>query len=130
MSQENVEIVRELYAGWVRGDFSVGREHFDPDVEFANLWPPDRVSVRGAEAMREAWREFLTTWHDWRTGDIERLIDEGDRVTACHQIFGRVKHGQPEMSRPGVAVFTFRDGKIVGLLLTDPDGLEAAGLSE
>jgi hypothetical protein len=29
-----------------------------------------------------------------------------------------------------VAVFTFRDGKIVGLLLTDPDGLEAAGLSE
>jgi hypothetical protein len=80
--------------------------------------------------MREAWREFLSTWHDFRTGDIERLIDEGDRVTAHHQIFGRAKHGQPEMSRPGAAVFTFRDGKIVGLLLTDPDGLEAAGLSE
>ena len=40
MSQENVEIVRELYAGWVRGDFSVGREHFDPDVEFATSGPP------------------------------------------------------------------------------------------
>jgi len=74
--------------------------------------------------------EFLSNWHDWRTGNIERLIDRGDRVTAYHQILGRVKHGQPEMSSPGVAVFTFRDAKIVGLLLTDPDGLEAAGMRE
>ena len=130
MSQENVEIVRELYAGWVRGDFSAGREHFDPDVEFVNLWVPERLTARGAVEMREAWREFLSNWHDWRTGNIERLIDRGDRVTAYHQILGRVKHGQPEMSSPGVAVFTFRDAKIVGLLLTDPDGLEAAGMRE
>jgi ketosteroid isomerase-like protein len=130
MSQENVEIVRELYAGWVRGDFSVRREHFDPDVEWALLWLPEQVTARGTEAMREAWRQFLGNWHDWRTGDIERLIDGGDRVTAYHQIFGQVKHGQPEISRPGVAVFTFRDGKIISLLLTDPDGLEAAGLRE
>ena len=130
MSQENVEIVRELYAGWARGDFGVGREHFDSEVEWSNLWAPDRATASGAEAMREAWREFLSTWHDWRTGGIERLVDEGDRVTAYHQIYGRVKHGQPEMSRAGAAVFTFRDNKIVGLLLADPDGLEAAGLSQ
>jgi len=130
MSQENVEIVRELYAGWVRGDFSVGRERFDPDIEYALLWVPERVTVRGVEAMRDTWRQFLGNWHDWRTGDIERLIDAGDRVTVFHQIFARAKRDQPEMSRPGAAVFTFRDGKIVGVLLTDPDGLEAAGLSE
>jgi ketosteroid isomerase-like protein len=80
--------------------------------------------------MREAWRQFLGTWHDWRTGDIERLIDHEDRVTAYHQVFGRVKRDQPEMSRPGAAVFTFRDGKIVSLVLTDPDGLNATGLVE
>ncbi len=130
MSQENVEIVRELYDGWARGDFSVGREHFDPSIEWANLWPPDRVTARGAEGMQEAWRGFLGTWHHFRTGDVERLIDEGDRVTAYHQIFGQAKPDQPEMSRPGTAVFTFRDRKIVGLLLTDPEHLETAGLSE
>ena len=130
MSQENVEIVRELYAGWVRGDFSVGREHFDPDVEWDLLWLPEKVTARGAEAMREAWREFLSTWYDWRTGDIERLIDHGDRVIVYYQLFGRLKRDKSEMSRPGAAVFTFRDGKIVNLVLTDPDGLKAAGLEE
>jgi ketosteroid isomerase-like protein len=130
MSQENVEIVRELYAGWVRGDFSVGREHFDPDIEYALLWVPERVTVRGIEAMRDTWREFLGSWHDWRTGDIERLVDAEDRITVYHQIFGRLKPGQAEVARPGAAVFTFRDGKIISLLLTDPDALEAAGLRE
>jgi hypothetical protein len=34
------------------------------------------------------------------------------------------------MGRPGAAVFTFRDGNVVNLVLTDPDGLKAAGLEE
>lgn len=33
MSQETVEIVRRLYAGWERGDFAVEVDAYDPEVE-------------------------------------------------------------------------------------------------
>ena len=34
MSRENVEIVRELYAGWAKGDFRAGLDFFDRDLRF------------------------------------------------------------------------------------------------
>ena|SRR5215207_6317741 len=34
MSQENVEVVRALWVGWERGDFRVGLEHYDTEVDF------------------------------------------------------------------------------------------------
>ena len=39
MSEENVEVVRRVYEGWARGDFS-NVDDFDPDIEFAMAdWP-------------------------------------------------------------------------------------------
>ena len=48
MSQENVEIVREVYDDWMQGDFS-GGEAFHPEVEFVMTdWPegPPHAAVR------------------------------------------------------------------------------------
>ena len=39
MSQENVEIVRALYAAWRRGDYDTALEFFDSQVEW--FGPPD-----------------------------------------------------------------------------------------
>ena len=45
VSQENIEIVRRVYKGWSRGDFSQS-ELFDPDIEFEMVdWPhPAKVA--------------------------------------------------------------------------------------
>lgn len=32
MSKENVEIVREMFAAWNRGDYAAAQQAFDPDV--------------------------------------------------------------------------------------------------
>ena len=82
--------------------------------------------------MREAWREGLSEWEQYRTGPIEHLIESGDHVAAFNRMHGRgKKSGIDTGSRLRAAVFTFREGKIVRLLLTDIQGaLEAVGLRE
>ncbi len=134
MSQENVEIVRELYADWSKGDFRVGLELFDPELHFSidGAVTPIPGEWRGVEGMREAWREQLSAWEHYRTGPIEHLMESGDQVAAFNRMHGRGRHSGAEAdSRIWAAVFTFREGKITRLLLTDRQGaLEAMGLRE
>ena len=134
MSQENVEVVRELYAGWSKGDFRVGLELFDPELHFAidGAVTATPGEWRGVDGMREAWRELLSVWEDYRTGPIEHLLESGDQVVAFNRMHGRGRHSGAEAdSRLWAAVFTFREGKIARLLLTDLQGaLEAVGLQE
>jgi ketosteroid isomerase-like protein len=59
MSEENVAILRRLFEGWVQGDYSVGRDTFDPDVAYEFHWGVDHESVKGAEAMTRAFLEML-----------------------------------------------------------------------
>ena len=57
MSQENVEIVRELYEGWQRGE--TGLDKLDPEismVESATL--PGAASAYGVEAVERATSEL------------------------------------------------------------------------
>jgi ketosteroid isomerase-like protein len=134
MSQENVEIVRELYEGWTRGDFRVGLDHFGHDFRFIidTVVSPTPGEWRGVDAMRKSWRQQLEPWDGYRTGPIEHLIESGDDVVALSRQHGRGKHSGVEIdSGVWAAVFSFRDGKIVRLLLTDlQGGLKAVGLSE
>jgi ketosteroid isomerase-like protein len=134
MTRENVEVIRKLYAGWSRGDFRVGLEFFAPDLRFVidGSITPTPGEWSGVEGMRDAWREGLTAWEDYRTGPIEHLIESEDQVAAFNHMHGRGKQSQiPTDSRLWAAVFTFREGKIAQLLLTDLQGaLEAVGLRE
>jgi ketosteroid isomerase-like protein len=134
MSRENMEVVRELYAGWTVGDFAVGLGYFDPDLRFGI---DDTITLtpgewHGVEGMRDAWREQLTAWEGYRSGPIEHLLESGDQVVAFNRMHGRgKKSGIDAESRLVAAVFWFREGRIVRLLLTDMVGaLEAVGLRE
>jgi ketosteroid isomerase-like protein len=133
MSRENVEVVRELYARWTKGDFDeigpfAAELHFILDGSVS----PIPGEWDGVEGMRRAWRENLNAWDDYRTGKIEHLLESGDSVVAFNRLHGRGKRSGIEAdSRLAAAVFTFHDGKIVRLLLTDVKGaLEAVGLRE
>jgi ketosteroid isomerase-like protein len=132
MSQENVEVVREIYAD-PRGLIDAASERAVPDVEFdfTDAYP-DRPILKGVEEMRR----FRNTG-PWSGSPIhiepERFFDVDDeRVLA----FVRVSATGQES---GVAVqinpaheFTIRDGLIVRFKAyrDREQALQAAGLKE
>ena len=130
MSQENVEIVRRLYEQWREGDYS-GTDWADENIEFV-MRTPEGGTARGIEAMRDAWRDFLRAWHEFR-GVPREFIDVGNQVLVLNEFGGRGREsGVPIRGMRGAALFTFDGGKVVRLaLFTDWDqAREAAGLSE
>ncbi len=128
-----MEVVREIYRGWAQGDFSVGMNAFDPDIEFVSDFGIDRVTARGLDGMSRVWGEHLRNWNAWRTGEIQELRDLGDCVLVTHPIHGRGRQSGVEVEIPNAAAaFRFREGKIAWLLATHrrEAALEALGLSE
>ncbi len=126
MSSPNADTVRRLYDGWARGDFAVDMDAFDPGVEFEMAWIPDRVTSRGLDGMAAAWRDYLGAWQEFTTGSIEELVEAGDTIAVLNRIRGRGKHSNVPVENLAAAVFTFRDGKIVRLVLTTPQEAMAA----
>jgi ketosteroid isomerase-like protein len=139
MSQENVEIVRELLEAFQRRDHERAFDFYDPDIE----WDGSRLGevglgdlsgvYRGHEGVRTYWRRWLSAWRDLQF-DIDDVRDgEGDEVAALirnQRQWGRHSGIPTEMPPYGI-VFTIHGGKVVRWRAF-PDyqsTLEAAGLS-
>lgn len=134
MSQENVEVVRRIYALLDQGDEAV----FDlasPDFVFDfSRRLIDPVVLRGRDKVR-AWSE--REWEIWEGGHTrwqpEELIDAGDKVLAFIRTGGRGKASGVEVEAYVWNVWTFRDDKPIECTYFGEDraaALEAAGLSE
>ena len=114
MSQENVDLVRSIYAAWERGDYG-SMEWAHPDVEFVRADGPDPGSWTGAAGLATAWRDFLSAWEGYRIQvDAYRELDR-ERVLVLTKRSGRGKTSGlevgPEAAR-GATVWHLRDGKV------------------
>ena len=133
MSKENVEIVRSIYGAWERGDFR-SVEWADPEIEFAIADGPAPSSSTGLAGMSEGWRNFLSTWQEWRTEADEYLDVDGERVLVLARFGGRGKVSGLELGKDwakGASLFHLREGRVTRLVLYFDAGqaLEAVGLS-
>jgi ketosteroid isomerase-like protein len=132
MSQENVEIVRQLFKHWERGDWGEGRELFDDSCEvvFSTSASPDAGAYSvGREALR-AWIDFTEAFEEFAT-EVNQIVEAGEHVVALAWIRGRGRASGADVDAKFGAVFTLRDGKVVRCELTDRrEALEAAGLRE
>jgi ketosteroid isomerase-like protein len=132
MSEENVEIVGEVFSAFERGDFWVP-EYFDPNVRVVWL---DVFGVQaetvGLEAMSDGMRDWLQAYDDL-TLTAERIVDAGgDQVVVSAAWHGRGKtSGAPIEWRFG-HLWTLHDGRVTGMVAYRElrEALEAAGLSE
>ena len=127
MSEENVEIVRRVFADWASGDFT-GGAHFDPDVEFDMVDWPESGPSRGVAAMARQWMDTLRAWEDFRAEPTE-FIDLGSQVVVLCDASGRGRGSGAEMSAETGTVWTLEAGRIVRLELywDSAKALEAVG---
>jgi ketosteroid isomerase-like protein len=133
MSEENVEVVREMYERREGGDMRVG-EFVDPEIEFVRIGSelPDFAGEwHGTAGLRQATAEYLNVWDDYRF-EVERVIDLGDRVLVLERHTARGKRSGASISQQVGTLFTLRDGLIVRweYYWERAEALEAAGISE
>jgi ketosteroid isomerase-like protein len=145
MSQENVEIVRRIYAvldvsvpGSV-STVSVPTEPFgmliDSEIEwnFPREFPDLAEPYYGYEGAKQYRRKIAEVLDDYRM-EPERFIDAGDdRVLVFSREGGRGKGSGAEVFTHLTAhIWTLKDGKAVRMqsIWERADALEAVGLSE
>jgi ketosteroid isomerase-like protein len=115
MAEENVEIVRRIYEGWARGDFS-RVDDFDPDIDFEMVDWPYQTRVTGIPAMWETWRGTLSAWTDFRSIP-EEISDFGDRVLVLNRIVGSGRESGADVGADTASLWTLKDGKVTRLAL-------------
>jgi ketosteroid isomerase-like protein len=112
----NVDLVRSIYVGWERGDWTSG-DWADPELEFVLADGPDPSSWKGLAAMAEGWFDFLRAWKDYRLEPLEYHEIDSERVFALIEVSGRGRTSGLEMGRTSANLFTIRSGKVTRLVI-------------
>jgi ketosteroid isomerase-like protein len=133
MSQENVEVARQAYEAWNRGDLGWLLDHMTEDFEFqTGLGFADLDPVyRG----KEGWRRFAQTWQEaWEhiTVRVERIEDLDDGIVALLTFDGTGRGSGVEVSVRVGHVATVTEGRMSKLvsIASWEEALEAVGLRE
>ena len=131
MSQENVEVVRQMWECFLGDSPASGLSFCDPDIEWDGTNLPDGTLARGRAAIVEHLTRWIEMWDDW-TMEAERFIDAGgDQVVFVFREIGRSDSGL-QMDERHAELYTLRGRKVVYRRgFSDPrEALEAVGLSE
>jgi ketosteroid isomerase-like protein len=132
MSQQDVEVVRDVMRGFNDRDESV-LSHYADDVDFRLIGGFSGLagqSLKGREAIRQFALEFVENLG--ARFEVERLFEANNRVVLIASTLGfGVGSGAPVARRWG-QVYTFREGKITAVdsYWEAEQALEAVGLRE
>ena len=131
MSQENVEVVRRMYAAFHSGDAEGALANFDPEVVVDASVRADVGIVHGREGVRDTVARWVGAWDEWRE-EIEEVRDLGSRVLVCSTQHGRSKGTGIEVETRYAVLYEVQGGKIIRMALhsTPAEALEAVGLRE
>jgi ketosteroid isomerase-like protein len=125
VSQQNVELVRSIYALWSNDESA--RHLIDPEVEYVN--PPYAVEP-GVRHGRTSLGKIREVYPDFRV-EPERFVDAGEHVVVIGVARGTSVSGVTAQWRQGY-VWTVREGKVIRFRwFNQPsEALAAVGLAE
>ena len=128
MSQENVELVREAWDAYSRGDYDRIAGFHDPHIVVITL--EDGV-LYGNNAVLANYKRWNEAWERAET-TLEEVIGHGDRVFVTARFHARGRASGVEVETRLYEVYTVRDGKVLRIdeYATRDEAIEAAGLRE
>jgi uncharacterized protein len=116
MSEESLDIVRQVYEAAARRDTATIFTLYDPEVEL----DASALSVegRGGDVFRghEGLRSLFGEWHEsWGeiVYDYEELIDAGNQVISVVTRHAQGRASGAEVERPFALLWTIREGKVI-----------------
>ncbi len=134
MSQENVEIVRRVFAtadekGW---DAVVQSPEFHDDAELTFKAGPQAGGHQGREQIQAVFDDILGAFESWITEPLEFRDSEDQVVTVVNNRFRPSGATGGEFEYRNGQIWTIREEKIVSVVQypTREEALEAAGLRE
>ena len=132
MSEENVEVVRQAFDAWNRGDHEALLRMWGEDAEFYPLRAQlEGRAYRGPDGLREFIDELADEWTDVRF-EVDEIRDAGEQMVGSGRFRARGRASGVDINVPLGVVGVVRSGRIVyARFFSDPsEALEAAGLSE
>ena len=130
MSQNSVEIVRQMLDEYERGDFQSALSRLAPEVEWEPDTPDGKI-YRGHEGIVQFFTNWLGTWESYEVEQLE-LIDAGDKVVSVHRERARGKGSDVTVEQTFAGLYEVRNG-LISRWRRYPSktaALEAAGLHE
>jgi ketosteroid isomerase-like protein len=113
--QNNVELIRKVYAAFGAGDVQTILNSVAEDAEWVNHGP-DTIPYAGSRSGKAQVLEFFKAIADTTTGGkvvAETYIAQGDNVVAIGSYRATVRNTGAEIDTPVAHIFTVRGGKIV-----------------
>ena len=134
MSQENVEIVRQIVEAINRRDADAFVTTVSPDVEWedAVFWTEGSRTFRGRAGVRDWLNQILEPWESFHV-EADEVIDVGDdRFVVGFGFTARGKESGVETQLRFWAMCWVADGRITRreVFRARAEAIEAAGLSE
>jgi ketosteroid isomerase-like protein len=117
MSQENVEIVKAIFAAWQERNPRAALEHIDRDIEVDFTGHSggslSRIDVvRGAEGLQKMLSDWLADF-----GSLEfhpqSYIDAGDNVIVWLRTTARGRKSGVPVEDVFAVIYTLRDGRVI-----------------
>jgi ketosteroid isomerase-like protein len=132
MSQENVEVVRQMFDAWNRGDFDAAWALCDSQfvIDRSRSIMDSRI-YSGTKEVEQFWSDWRNAWAATRW-EIDDYVDAGEDVVILGRFYGRGAESGAAVEANISQVMTVRNGKLVRAVLfqSRSEALEAAGLRE
>jgi ketosteroid isomerase-like protein len=139
MSEENVELVRNLYAlelFLTANPDAIDRafrEYLDEQVEvhLPPDYPEGEPVFRGRDGAAQLTAMLQEVWGEWRL-EPERFLDAGDRVVVFARVSGKGGASGAPFELETTHIMTIHAGRVASLhaYRDRSEALEAAGLRE
>ena len=114
--QDNIQVVKDLYAAFGGGDFAVMLDFWVDDLVYYVPGPPDILpwagTLRGKAELRQ-WYEMVAKTLEFDFFEPQQYLVNGETVVVLGTQRYRVKNTDKVIDNDFAYVYTVRDGKIV-----------------